>query len=755
MSSDFPNIEPIKPINMIDQSILAEIAQENQITLPPQEQSLLEKSKEISQDIVDTAQQRQERWRNNIQRMRDRKEEQARVRESIRTDQGLAARKVDEFRAEKVKDKTIEERREIREKIEENEARKTEERARQQEQIDERRAEKAARAEIQAERALKRKETEPTPEEFRERIDTRLEKVTEKAREITEDRREKRKELVTETEAARREEVAAFKERLNEKVLEVDEIERVQKERTIAKNEIDKSADEFRSERREDFVKIKAKRDENVEEKMQPTLRHFKKLEQRMVEILESSHTNRIESRKVLKEIISLARERSGAALLASGNPLALAQNLSNIEFFGIVRQRINDILTTSDEMREDAIDNKETIVTNARERRDKNMFLSGNPKELFKVLGSIKFFELRRNKEIFEIIKRARERSDYNDTLVGLPAEKRRELHRILHRIMSLLVNPVIIHDTFDQNILSIARKNPDLILRSLVEKILEYVFRIKNSFIFIREVEYSINRIRRPKIEDTNREFNPVIQKAALQSLLKAAPIDSMSGMDMVLESEYPNIPTPLLRQQKTLLMIDYLISVMKISVELEDETHMLNRRESEVDADKIDTLLKQVNLKSVLDSFVPNKAETAEKIIQDNLAEDTEIDTVTTAYIMSLLPADVPTEVQTSHLSDEIYTIIEAPLTYFDSLGKEIKANTGQELFPDEKVMAGKSIEEEKNETLEQEKRRIEKTDNKSRINANETRREYLMQLIEEQNKTAHEKVNDERNLLDLFF
>jgi hypothetical protein len=748
-------IEPIKPINLIDPAILAEIAKDYQINLLPQEQALLEKSKEIGYDMVEAANLRQKQWRANIQRTHKRQEDLARVKDSIRTDQGLAARTVDEFRTKKAQDKTIEERREIREKIEANEQKKILEEERQQAQIDKRRNEKAQRADIQAERALKRKEAEPTPEAFRERIEKRLDEVTENAREKINDQREARDELVESTQAERRNEMFAAKERLREKMEAIDEIERIQHERTVAKNELVKSAEAWRETRRENFAKIREIRDEKYEEKMQPTLEHFKKLEQRMITILEASSTHRIESRAIIKELVTRARERSSNALLASGNPLAQAEALPNLEFFGLVRQRINTMLTQSDENRTESVTNKEEIVTNARERRDRNMFLSGNPIELYKVLGAIKFFDLRRNKELFEIIQRARERSDYNDAISGLPHEKRRELHRVLHRIMALLINPVIIKDTFDQNILAIARKNPNLISRRLVEKILEHIFSIKNSFSFIRDVEHSINRSRRPSIEDNNHEYNPVVQKAAKQSLLKTIPIDTFSASNLIFKTHYPNAPSSLLRYQKTLLMIDYLIATIPLTTEREDTSPALNRPYAEVDPDKINITLERTNLRSVLSSFVPNKATAAEKIIQENFADNNTIDPIASAYILSILPSNVFPERQNTLRFEDIYTVIEAPIAYFDSLGKEIRENIGEDIFPKEKMLQGVSPEEEHTEELRKDKERFEKNDDKARINALETRKQYLMKLIEDQNKTDHEKVNDETNLLDLFF
>jgi hypothetical protein len=749
MSQEFAHIEPIRPISLIDTSIIAEIAHDAKLSIPRNEINLLEKSKDISNDLVRAAQERQERWRENVQRFRSRQEKLLAARDRIRTDQGLADRKAKEKQAEKIDDTRAVDRQEIKENIKENELKRIEERQRQDEQIAERKAEQAERAELQAERAQKRKDAELTPEEFREKIETRIADVTERAREKISAQREARKELVAETQDRRRENAVEFRETLHEKVTEVDLIGEAQQARTEAKNALVKSAEELRSSKREIFDQIKAHRDEMVEEKNERTLRHFEKLRQRMKKILADSHSHREESNTLIKHIVSRARERSEAALLASGNPLAQAAALPDLVFFDMIRERIHTILSDSDTARRVALSAKEEIIENARERRDRNMFASGNPKELYKVLGAIEFFQRRREREIFQIVERARERSATNAAIVGLPPERRRELYRVLQRILALLNEPHIKADTFDQNILAIARRNPSLVLRKLAEKIIAHVMKIKNSFIFIRELEHSLNRQRRPAISDSNHAYNPVVQKTIIQSLLKTAVSDSTDNVNLILKNNFSNIFKHSPPHHRALCLLDYLIAVM--NTPLQAAGRSAGAGADMDDSPDIDYTLEQSNLRSVFNSFIAAKATIADEIIQENLTARDSQNPVEISTLISLVPPEISRVPQT----DELLTVVETPLIYFDSMGKEIKAATGEDIFPKEKILEGKSADEKRAEQHEKDLSRKEKTRAKEQAEKLAERREYLLKLIEEQNMTAHEKVNNERHLLDLFF
>lgn len=746
MSQEFSHIEPIRPISLIDPSILAEIAHDAKMSIPRNEVNLLEKSKAISDDIVRAAQERQERWRDNIERFRARQENLLSVRDRIRTDQGLADRKAKERHAEKIEANRAVDRREIQENIRENELKRAAERDRQEVQFEERKAEQEARAELQAERAQKRKDAEPTPEEFRERIEERIEHVTERAREKISAQREARKDLVAETQTERREDAVEFRETLHEKVTEVDLIGEAQKARTEAKNALVKSAEELRSSKRQIFDDIKAHRDEMVEEKNVRTLRHFEKLRERMKNILEDSHIHRKESTTLIKHIVSRARERSEAALLASGNPLALAAALPDLAFFGMIRARIHAILTDADTHRHEALATREELIDNARARRDKNMFASGNSKELYKVLGAIEFFQRRRERELFQIIERARERSATNAAIAGLSPEKRRELYRVLHRILALLFEPNIKGDSFDHDILAIARRKPSLVSRRLAEKIIAHVMKIKNSFIFIREIEHSINRDRRPAISDSNHPYNPVVQKTIIQSLLKTAVGKSSENTTLILQNNFPNIFKQSIPHHQALCLLDYLIAVMNTPHEPAAKT------DTDMDSSAdIDYTLEQNNLRSVFNSFISAKATIADQIIQKNFGARDEDNPVELSTLISLVPPEISRIAE----ADEVITIIETPLIYFDSLGKEIKAGIGEDIFPQDKILATKSDDEKHAEARAKEAHRKDTAREKTQAEKLAEKREYLMNLIEEQNMTAHEKVNHERLLLDLFF
>jgi hypothetical protein len=378
-------------------------------------------------------------------------------------------------------------------------------------------------------------------------------------------------------------------------------------------------------------------------------------------------------------------------------------------------------------------------------------MLLSGNPKELYKVLGAVEFFQLRREKELYQIVERARERSATNDAIAGIAPEKRRELFRVLRRIMALLIDPQIKEDAFDYDIIAIARRNPSLVLRSLIERVIARILKIKNSFIFIREVEYSINRTRRPKIADSNLEYNPVVHKALLQSLAQIVPYDRPENIDVILKCNFPNVFKETVPFKRALFLLDYLVSVMKLTTEIEEQKFTTNRLPAEPDEDDIDYVLEANNLRSVFNSFVPHKVSSADKIIQDNFAARHDAPDIPLETLMSIVPTIIPEK----HEHDEIITIVEAPLAFFDSLGKEIKMGLREEIFPEEKILEEMS-EAEKRE-LEQCKaeQRKEKSEREEEIDRQRTRREHLMKLIEEQNMTAHEKLMNERWMVDLFF
>jgi len=92
---------------------------------------------------------------------------------------------------------------------------------------------------------------------------------------------------------------------------------------------------------------------------------------------------------------------------------------------------------------------------------------------------------------------------------------------------------------------------------------------------------------------------------------------------------------------------------------------------------------------------------------------------------------------------------------PSEYFNSLAQEINKGIRTEMLSEEEMntrSTRKELEERERAKIAKRKIRLQLSKLISRITA---RKDYFAKLIEEQNLTAQEKLNNERNLIDLFF
>jgi len=753
MSQDFANIKPIQPINLIDTSILVEIAHDAKLSIPKNEVHLITKSRELSNDLVRAAQERNKRWRENIVRSRNRRKKFAKVREFIRTDQDLADRKMKEKRIEKVQAQIVHARNETKEKIIEKAKERKILLKRRQDHYNERREELENRFSIQTKRAEKRKEDEPTPKEVRNKLKAEIAAVIAQLRKRIAKQREARSELIEETIVTRNEATREYRQLQQDRVNTVHEQEKIQRARIEENNSYVRSPEERRHVQTEEINYIFDKRDKTYAENQIPATKHFGRLERNIERILERAVTYRKRAREHLKEIIRRARDSSTGNMLASGNPAAQAKFLSNVEVHQKIREFIEAIITHANESQ----DERSTYMTQnkekARERIARYMVASGNPKEIFRNLGAAELFRQRMQRDVFTILENAAKRRASDDTAVTLSPDAHTELYRAIARMLARINASRVNIKAFDYTIIGLARRNPSLITRALVEKVMAKIMQLEKAAFFVRSVKNIFERDQKPRFIKPIGQYHPTLQRAALQTLANIVPYDATDNVITILQNNYASLLQQSLPFERSMFLLEFLVSMMQNRIDFEERYSPLPPKTTTLDDEKIDQAVEHNNVQSVLNSFIPHKVSTADHIIQEQTPhKDNESpSTVPLPTLMSLIPDEIPR----LHESDEIITLLETPLAYFDSLGKEIKVSTGEDIFPREKTLEGLSDEEKRLQETEREDKRKEKLHKKTEAEKLQARREQLLKCIEEQNLTAHEKVNNERNLLDLFF
>ena len=501
---------PDSSINAINKIIPFQVVHQTSddvdFLIPPLSDILLKKSKNISEGLIQSAQNRQELWRKKIHALKKRRNSLSKVRDLRRTDDTRVEKSIDRHETSVVEDK----RKRIDAAAEHREEVLKKEDARQERfyetQVERKRTEKTESAEERLVRAKERKPKTEDPFERRKRVEEEKENLINNAikkRDIKKDAINKRR---VELQEIRREKFAEFEEDLEKKREKIIEIEDTAQARAEYNNSLRKPAEERRKEDTENLKNITERGRKMREEKLKRTLMHFEKLEQRMEHIFSDSVEHREKMHTVISDIISRARKKSKELMLASGHPTAEREALPEITYFTKVRAHIQQIIDEAEQNRLDWIEIKNHINERGTEKRKDHSFRSGDPRELMKQLGSIEFFLQKSEREIFDIIRNARERSEYNAMLAGIPREKRREIHKLFHRMMALLFEPTLLISEKEEQILAISRKNPSLLKRRLIERIIN----INNSSTLFDYLESASIARRREREEAAKKDMS-----------------------------------------------------------------------------------------------------------------------------------------------------------------------------------------------------------------------------------------------------
>ncbi len=662
MLEEYNLIGKIIPVSYV--SYVPQGASEN---IPLNEQNVTEKAQILNEKVIKNALDSQKKWREKVARVKRHKEKLADAPNHIRTDKGLAERKIEEKRIGKLQKKLAFDREKVDEREDDMSTKRAEIKDATNENMQEKRIQIKNKNEEYAERLQEMKDAEIKPEEVRvdkkiekEAIEARSEEIANKKKDAilakTEERAEERHQIIEEQ-----------REKLQENVSKVDIIEDEALNRADAKNSLLKEAEQFRSERKNNNDQLAQKRKTKAEKLMELSLAHFERLRQRMKDLVKDAKDKDIEADDILTDIVEKGREQRKKTLLASGNPTGQFQALSNIEFFDIQRKRINEILKAAEDNRETFVNTKEKINEKGKENRDANLLVSGNPKQLYKELKSLDFFLWRKDKELFKIIENAAERHVSLGTILQDPTLKHKEVYKILRRVMGFLWDAEIIADKQSYDIIAISRRNPVHITTSLVKSISKKLDRIVSSYILFNAAD-------------------------------------------------------------------DYL-------------RNKLNNKE-----ETLKHLLEKENFKAVVNSFVTSKKDYAESILNQS-GKKREI-LMISSNLVSPIITEVP-ETTKSIQSDykkisNICTETSIEKDYYNTLETEVTSTLNGEINREEE-----KEEEKKEETKIQEARNRQNRINRLQHQNYLMRIKYLKEQIEEANLTAHEKVNNERYLIDLFF
>lgn len=682
------NVQAVTPFRIINMS------DDISFDMPKESGILAKKSDEIESLILEQAQERQDRWRKRI-KQKQKRESMATVRDRLRrVDDTVIDEKVErrqkEIAADKQKRAKIAERKRD-ERLQADKA----ELNRRRELNKEIREEKEAEAYTERQlRARERRIETKDPAERRVEVEARLESENEKALERRKKKQEEQAAAIQANFQEKRETNKQIREDFLEERLEIKELEKRARKRAEYNESLEKPLEERKAEKDARLEAIDEKGSATRNKRLEIAKQHFERMAKRAEEIIATASEKRIAFIEELEELTKTANEKAQEILIASGHPIALKETLSALDYFILVREHVDKIINDAHQNALQWRDLKNAIDEHGARIRYDHGVISGNPRYLLKELGKIEFHLQRKQREIDIIIENARKRIAEKMQILGLPGENKKEALRILHRLMGYLSEPTLLISNEEETILAIARQNPVLITRRLVERVVQ----IFNSADFLSFLTYS-------SAAGTNEKGTSAYTSPSIEKLREKS---NRLGQE-----------TELILKQENLKAI---FSGMLTDPEIKTEALLdINR--------------KKENSNSLDESEKAKGFSFTEDII-NLITQENKTDAELNPIIDLTTPVDPSTELfNTLQTETDISLFKDRPPAY----------ETFQ-LTPYEEIERKHELEEKEQLKEKQEKKRLEKR---------RDRRAYLLKMIEEQNTTAQEKLNNERNLIDLMF
>ncbi|MFH1384623.1 MAG: hypothetical protein ABIH47_06665 [Candidatus Omnitrophota bacterium] len=710
MTTEYNPIKEISKILGMDATnVVHQLAAEKSLNIPFLEKNILKESNALSNGMVESAQQRMTRWRNNIQRMRERRKKFAQVAHQKRTDPELAKEAIARTKiAFLQKEEARKEKRDRRLRdIKINDKDKVEERM--HEQIQKRRAEIGQRTAQYAKRLEAEKAQEPSPQEAYERLRTLKKNAVDKMTE----RAEEKERLFAHKQVTRQQAQETLAERLAEKTEERtqmfstkdrSEIHAKREERMHDHREAQKivrdAIIERRDEQRYTLAELVEYGDKIVEENVEKRVDHFKQLKQRLLTLADRAHIKREDMENALAEFVAEMRKKTDAYLKELDDPATDGPLRAQLELFQEFRARFNDILSEAGERRRNPQALVDMIERYGRARTGNRPAQFGDPRS--RVLTDLANYLTQKHRLIFATMAHVQERNVYHHLLMGLPPIIRKKIHRIFHRVILSLwdINATSLNNPF----FSVAHRKRNIasLTHWFVERIVS--LRVIRS-LFMRLVEKNYDYLKSIPFglqKENTQEINLLLRQENLKSLLSGMLVDKTLQAETVLSTQDFN-------KAKTGFSV-FLYSL---------KTQNTHDRESE-------------NSPSKPASYIT-------RLI--HLLKDTKT---------------ASRQEEKNRTSDEIFNLLETAPLPFDTLRKEIDTGLHRDgVISPEKVFAGPTAQELEEERLEKEAELHKAVLRKKKQDTTLTRRKEFLKAIEEQNLTAQERANNEQNLIDFFF
>ncbi len=463
------NINNIIPIGFVEF-----LPNAHKMNIPHDEKNVLKKSAQISEEVVKKAQESQKRWHENLKRIRKREKKLKKVKNYIRADKTLVDKKIKEKDLQKLKEKISYAQSMLKEHEEKQTAKRKEILHKADKNAEERHAYIVMKNKEYEKRLMEKHEEEIPPEELRKNRNAVKKALREKAIAKYKEETKESVEHTKEKWKIRRKELKEQEKILKEHTENIDIIEKKALKRAKAKDSLLKSAAEYRITRRKYYQALKAASTKKMRERIALAFEHFKMMRDRMKDFVNDSGLNHEKVSSTIKEIVERGKQNREETLFLAGSPIGLINVLGATEFFKLKRKRIEKIISTAEETRMEYIKAKEILAKVTRKKHANAMFASGNPKELFKRLKHFEFFLLRKEREIYKIIRKALKRLEEKDGILVPPDRKRGLLYKKICKITGFLWNPRIVteHDK-SYFILNSSRKNIHLITKRLIQNI------------------------------------------------------------------------------------------------------------------------------------------------------------------------------------------------------------------------------------------------------------------------------------------
>ncbi len=285
-----------------------------------------------------------------------------------------------------------------------------------------------------------------------------------------------------------------------------------------------------RKETRQIIEDIVQKRHIQFEENLQPVLKHFENLKQRMVEIFDSLGRKREKAIIVLYEIILKAQRKAAEALFASGNPRAQAKRLPELDYFSIIKERMSQIYDTLKKV--DIRENETKIETEPSEAEHK-------------MLSDIEIHLAKKRNEILSIISKPDIDTRYLKTLSELPNKERKKINKIFYKIITYFLDPKHNIKAERQHTLSISQRIKRRPYHLLLSHVVEEIITFRNFYLLLKVLGDNHPYDIFPLAEKNLEEISLILQQENFKSILSGMLIDKTFKADEILkENKVQNI-------------------------------------------------------------------------------------------------------------------------------------------------------------------------------------------------------------------